>query len=159
MAHVREQLRQAVLSTISTNTEVLNLVNVHDIGIERILPFQKDDIHSGNGDQFPAINIIGNDDETDQGFINPNSKYEVEQQITVEIYVEKTDQYGAAIDEIVVAVQKALFNNLKLGLSITGVKYQGSRMSADLSETIYAARVLNYTYEYRINYSDPEQFA
>jgi len=157
MAHVRQQLREALFNAISNDAAILSAVKTVDI--ERIDLFQTDDIHSGKSAQFPAINIIVNDDETDSGFINPCGKYEVNQEAAVEIYVEKNKQYGAAIDEIAVLVQKALFNNLKLGLNITGVKYEGSRMSKDLSETIYAARVLNYTYEYRVNYSDPETFA
>ena len=158
MAHVREQLRQAVYNTISANVDVLALVDFDDITIERVDLFQTLDIHDSGDKQFPAINIIGNEDETDQAFIGNCTKNEVNQEIAVEIYVNRKNQYGASIDEIVVAVQKALFNDVKLGLNITGVKYNGSRMSKDLSETIFAARVLSYTYEYRVAHSDPENF-
>ena len=159
MAHVREQLRQAIYNTLIAAGDLTTIVPVDNISIERIYLFQTPDIHSGKPDQFPAVNIIANDDVTDQGFITPCGKYEVDQQVDIEIYVNEQQQYGAAIDDIVVQVQKALFANLKLGLPITGVKYERSRMNVNLTETIYAARVLTYTYEYRVNYADPEEFA
>jgi len=157
--HVRQQLREAIESTLKAYAPLTALVVAENITVERILDFQTDDVHSGKASQFPAVNIICNDDETDSGFINPCGKYEVNQEAVIEVYVNAETNYGAAIDLIVTQVQKALFENLKLGLPITGVTYEGSRMSKDLSETIYAARVINYTYEYRVNYSDPETFA
>jgi len=123
--HVRQQLREAIESTLKAYAPLTALVVAENITVERILDFQTDDVHSGKASQFPAVNIICNDDETDSGFINPCGKYEVNQEAVI----------------------------------ITGVTYEGSRMSKDLSETIYAARVINYTYEYRVNYSDPETFA
>ena len=159
MAHVRQQLREAIETTLKNYAPLTAIVNADNISVERILDFQQDDFHSGTGSHFPAVNIICNDDEPDQGFINACGKYEVNQDAVIEVYVNKESNYGTVIDEIVVQVQKALFENLKLGLPITGVKYEGSRMSKDLSETVYAARVLAYTYEYRVNYDDPEQFA
>lgn len=159
MTHVRQQLREAVFNAISTSPEVLALVEIENIQVERAEPFQTDDVHSGdNKIDFPAINIVANDDETDQAFMTACSKYEVNQELAVEIYVDREFQYGSKIDEIVVAVQKALFVNIKLGLNITGVKYNGSRMSFEQKETIFATRVLSYTYEYRVKYSDPEIF-
>ena len=151
MTHVREQLRQAIYDTISTDPDVLALVELNDISIERVNFFQQnDDIHEAAPDtQFPAINIIVNDDETNQAFMANCSKYEVEQEVNIEVYVNKVDEYGKELDSIIVPIQKALFNDIKLGLNITGVKYNRSRMSKDLSETLFAARVLSYTYEYR----------
>jgi len=159
MAHVREQLRQAITTTINTHAGVLALVDADDITVERVDLFQSnDDIHSNSGPQFPAINMIVNDDTTGQEFVGNCTKTEVVQEVAVEIYVEKENAYGAKLDEIAVQIQKALFANLKLGLNLTGVKYNGSRMSKDLSETIFAARVLSYDYSYRVAYSDPETF-
>lgn len=159
MTHVREQLRQALFSTINTDVDVLALVDLDDISVERVDLFQTKDIHSDDENQFPAINIIVNDDETGQQYIGDCTKTDVSQEVEVEIYVNKENNYGSKIDEIAVPIQKALFNNLKLGLPITGIKYNGSRMSKDLSETVFAGRVLSYTYEYRVAYSDPENFA
>ena len=134
MAHVREQLRQAVYDTLIAYADLTNIVAVENISVERVDLFQQKDIHGDASDQFPAINIIANDDLTDNGFINACGKYDVEQEVQVEVYVNREDNYGSAIDWIVVQVQRALFANLKLGLPITGVKYANSRMSRDLSE-------------------------
>ena len=159
MAHVRQQLREAIENALKNYAGLTAIVDVENISVERIELFQTKDVHSGNASQFPAVNLIVNDDSTDSGFINPCGKYEVEQEVAIEVYVNRENNYGTKIDEIVVQIQKCIFENIKLNLNIKGVKYEGSRMSKDLSETIYAARVLNYTYEYRINYSDPENFA
>jgi hypothetical protein len=154
--YVRDQLRQAIFQAISTNAGVLAVVGVDNIHLERFEAFQTKDIHSNKAAQFPAINIIVNDDSSAQ-VVGKCSKFEVEQTVEVECYVNAVDSYGSKIDEIVAAVNAALYAVPSLGLKIRGgPRFDGSRMAKDLSESLYAGRVLNYTYFYTVDLSDPE---
>jgi len=154
--YVRDQLRQAIFQAISTNAGVLAVVDVENIHLERFEAFQTKDIHSNKSSQFPAINIIANDDSSAQ-IVGNCPKFEIEQTVEIECYVNAVDNYGSKIDEIVAVVNAALYAVPSLGLKIRGgPRFDGSRMSKDLSETLYAGRVLNYTYFYTVDLRDPE---
>lgn len=156
MAYVREQLRQAIFTALNTSADVLALVDFENVNLERFELFQTKDIHRNKSPQFPAINLILNDDAQAQTVGNC-SKFEIEQVVEIECYVNGVDNYGSKIDELVVAVNKALYAVPDLGLKIRGgPRFDNSRMSKDLSESLYAGRVLNYTYFYTVDLSDPE---
>jgi len=154
--YARDTLRQAVFQALNTNVDVLAVVDFDNIYLERFEPFQTKDIHSNKAAQFPAINVIVNDDNQAQT-VGSCSKFEIDQQVEIECYVNGDDNYGSAIDEIVNVVNKALYLVPNLGLKVRGgPRYDGSRMSKDLSESLYAGRVLTYTYFYTVDLSDPE---
>ncbi len=60
--YARDTLRQAVFQALNTNVDVLAVVDFDNIYLERFEPFQTKDIHSNKAAQFPAINVIVNDD-------------------------------------------------------------------------------------------------
>ena len=154
--YARDTLRQAVFQALNTNVDVLAVVDFDNIYLERFEPFQTKDIHSNKAAQFPAINVIVNDDNQAQT-LGGCTKFEIDQQVEIECYVNGDDNYGSAIDEIVNVVNKALYLVPNLGLKVRGgPRYDGSRMSKDLSESLYAGRVLTYTYFYTVDLSDPE---
>ena len=158
MAYVREQLRQAIFTAINTSAEVLAVVEFDNINLERFELFQTKDIHRNKGPQFPAINIIVNDDNQAE-VVGNCSRFEIEQDVEIECYVNGEDNYGSKIDEIVNVVNKALYAVPNLGLKIRGgPRFNNSRMSKDLSERLYAGRILNYTYFYTVDLIDPEIF-
>lgn len=156
MAHVRQQLREAIKAQLVAG---VSLVIDQNITCGRVKPFQTEDIHSGDLGQFPAINLVTSDEQTDGRFIGSCSRYKVDQTVFVEIYVKNGDDYESELDGICVEAHKAIESDPKYGLELTGTAYAGSKSSQDLSEGLFASRVLEYTVSYRVNHTDPESFS
>ena len=84
--YARDTLRQAIFQALNTNADVLTVVDFDNIYLERFEPFQTKDIHSNKSAQFPAINVIVNDDNQAQT-LGTCSKFEIDQQVEIECYV------------------------------------------------------------------------
>ncbi len=158
MAHVRKQIRDSAQSILKNYPDLAAIVNVANITQGRVKAFQKEDIHSGADSQFPAINIHTQDDTPEQSFITGCSKYESVQVLAIEVYTNLNDGYEDELDRVCVQVEKAIANSPKLGFDDTStlIQYRGSSSAKEMSEQLFAARLLRYDIHFKVNHTDPE---